>query len=599
MVRILKKKFFCSLILLLFLFAPSALAAPVEGIEINLPLPVDPAIPALALEVGQTATVTATVLPFDADDKGFTWEVINPAGTDVATINQHGQITALREGRSVIKATTNQGGYVASFLLSVSEPTIPVRGISLEETEIVLVVGSSPKKLTPKFKPDEPTGKHIIWTSDDDSIANVDVEGNVTALSPGRARITATTVDGGYTAYCDVEVKSPDDTVTGVTLDKAALTLSIGETEGLVATITPKEATGKHVLWSSSDEGVATVDVTGLVTGISQGTATITVTTVDGRFTDHCNVEVRSSDVPVTGVELNKAALTLSVGETEELIAAIKPENATGKHLNWTSSNESVARVDVTGQVTGISPGTAIVTVITTGGGFTDYCNVEVKSPDIPVTGVTLDKTNLTLNVGEMEELNATIRPENATVKNVEWSSSNEAVATVNVAGHVTGKTPGIARITVTTVDGRFTAYCDVEVDEAIISVDGVELDENSITIVAGHRKELGATVSPINATGRAVEWRTSNTSVAKIKVLSTSAKPGETTDSIVEVIGVSPGNATITVKTADGNFTDECAVEVIRDTGGATEGCNAGFAGPGAVWTLLLLSPVLLLLKK
>ena len=307
----------------------------------------------------------------------------------------------------------------------------------------------------------------MTWASSDAAVATVDANGKVTGVKAGEATITVTTEDGGKTATCQVTVKANTVVVTGVTLNKSTLTLKVGASETLTATIAPADATNKNVTWASSDAAVATVDASGKVTGVAAGTATITVTTEDGGKTATCQVTVKANTVPVTGVTLNKIVLKLYTGGSETLKATVAPANATNKYVTWKSSNPAVATVDANGKVTAKSIGMADITVTTKDGGYTATCRVGVvRRPggDVSVTGVTLNKTTLKLGKGASETLTATVAPTNATNKNVTWTSSDPAVATVDASGKVTGVANGTATITVTTEDGGYTATCAVEV---------------------------------------------------------------------------------------------------------------------------------------
>lgn len=174
-----------------------------------------------------------------------------------------------------------------------------------------------------------------------------------------------------------------------------------------------------------------------------------------------------ASTVSVTGVTLNKIVLQLYTGGSETLTATIAPTNATNKKVTWTSSDPAVATVDANGKVTAKSLGMADITVTTKDGGYTATCRVGVvrrPAGDVSVTGVTLNKTTLKLSKGTSETLTATVAPTNATNKNVTWTSSDAAIATVDASGKVTGVAKGTATITVTTEDGGYTATCAVEV---------------------------------------------------------------------------------------------------------------------------------------
>ncbi|OMD98604.1 hypothetical protein BSK54_22620 [Paenibacillus odorifer] len=218
------------------------------------------------------------------------------------------------------------------------------------------------------------------------------MNGVVTPVGEGTAVITVTTKDGSFTASSVVNVSAPIPPVvdvTGVKLDQETLDLTAGEADGLLkATIEPANATDKDVIWSSSDETVATV-VNGVVTPVGEGTAVITVTTKDGSFIATTTVNVaapKPPDVIVTGVTLDQTELNLTVGEGEgTLQATVAPANATNKGMIWSSSDETVAKV-VYGVVTPIGEGTAIITVTTKDGSYTASTTVTVKAPVKPVT---------------------------------------------------------------------------------------------------------------------------------------------------------------------------------------------------------------------
>ncbi len=171
-----------------------------------------------------------------------------------------------------------------------------------------------------------------------------------------------------------------------------------------------------------------------------------------------------------------------------------------------------------------------------------------VQEPAVAVTGVSLNKTSATLNVGAEETLIATVAPANATNQDVTWSSSDPAIATVD-GGKVIGVKAGTATITVTTEDGGYTANCVATVQKPVVAVTDVSLDKTSVTLNVGAEETLIASVTPANATNQNVIWSSSDPDVA-------------TVDN-GKVKAVAAGSATITVKTEDGNKTASCAVSV------------------------------------
>ena len=206
------------------------------------------------------------------------------------------------------------------------------------------------------------------------------------------------------------------------------------------------------------------------------------------------------TSIPVSSISLNKNILDLALGSTETLTATILPENATNKNILWNSSDTNIATIDNTGKVTAVKVGKAIITATSQDGGKTATCEVNVTQP---VGGITLDKTTLDLNVGQSDTLTATITPNDATNKNVTWSSSDSSIATVDNNGKVTGIAPGTATITVTTEDGKKTATCTVTVNNPSRALLEITMSNNE-------RKEFDLPMSEVN---KFVDWYNSKSS--------------------------------------------------------------------------------------
>ncbi|MCR5123940.1 MAG: Ig-like domain-containing protein [Treponema sp.] len=266
---------------------------------------------------------------------------------------------------------------------------------------------------------------------------------------------------------CSSDSDSSESTVAvaSVTLDKATVSVTVGGTTTLTATVSPEDATDKTVTWTSSNEDVATVTSAGLVTGIAEGSATITATV--GGKTATCAVTVSATAVAVTSVALDKTTASVNVGDTTTLTATVSPDNATDSTVTWTSSNEDVATVTSAGVVTGLAVGSASITA--TAGGKSATCVVTVNAATVAVTSVTLNKTTVSVPIGGTTTLTATVSPDNATDSTVTWTSSDEDVATVTSAGVVTGLAKGSATITATA--GGKSATCEVGID--FVAVNG------------------------------------------------------------------------------------------------------------------------------
>jgi uncharacterized protein YjdB len=241
------------------------------------------------ITVGNTETLTATVAPSNATNKNVTWSSGNAA---VATVNQSGHVTAASAGSAVITVTTQDGNKTATCSITVTGGTVAVTGVTLNKSSTNINAGGT-EALTATVLPSNATNKNVTWSSNNTAVATVSasgLNGTVTAVSSGTARITVTTFDGGFTANCTVTVTVP---VAGVTLNKTSLDLYVGDTETLIATVLPSNATNKAVEWTSSAPGIATVSANGVVTAVSAGSATITVKTEVGGYTDKCTVTVK------------------------------------------------------------------------------------------------------------------------------------------------------------------------------------------------------------------------------------------------------------------------------------------------------------------
>ncbi|MDR1738833.1 MAG: Ig-like domain-containing protein, partial [Candidatus Symbiothrix sp.] len=196
---------------------------------------------------------------------------------------------------------------------------------------------------------------------------------------------------------CDPE----DVEVTGVSLNPTTLTLEIGKTAALTATITPSDATDKSLTWLSANSQVAVVDNKGTVAAIGEGTTNIIVETANG-LTDTCTVTViqptggggggGTDSVAVISVTVYPSAVTLKVGETAALTATVEPTNATNKSVTWNSGNPSVATVNASGVVTAVSEGTAIIACNTVSGAKSDTCVVTVTNQTTTKKYITYNK---------------------------------------------------------------------------------------------------------------------------------------------------------------------------------------------------------------
>ena len=257
----------------------------------------------LILYEGYSETLTATLLPADADNKTLTW---TSSDNTIATVS-NGNVTAVKEGTATITAKSHNHK-TATCAVTVRANTGAVTSVNLNKTATTLVVGAK-ETLTASVLPPDAANKNVSWSSNNEPVAIVSQSGEITAMAVGTATIIVTTEDGAKTATCAITVVAATVPVTGVSLNKSALELVIGNGELLTATVAPTNATNKTVTWTTSNAAVATVSA-GYVTAVAAGSATITVTTTDGNFTATCEVTVPTPASTIGKVSINNGAET-------------------------------------------------------------------------------------------------------------------------------------------------------------------------------------------------------------------------------------------------------------------------------------------------
>ncbi|WP_422359621.1 Ig-like domain-containing protein [Reichenbachiella sp.] len=404
-----------------------------------------------------------------------------------------------------------------------SPDPVAVTNVSVSPTTLSLTSAGATGALAATIEPANATNKNVTWSTSDQNIASVDGVGVVTAVANGAAVITATTEDGGFTATSNVTVSiSQNVPVTGVSLAPTTLALQPGQSADLNENVQPSNASNKAVTWSTNNSNVATVNAAGLVTAVSDGTATITVTTQDGNHTATASVTV-STTPPPPGDIIIEAEQFAATGGTLDDSPYGGPGfgvNATASTINYvnnndwaeysinvgeageyqityqisTPSNDAAIQFSLDGQVIATDNVTnngqwdeyyaltavntipnltaGLHTVRITASGTNEWqWNLDkitlskVEGPgDIDVTGVSVAPMSISIEVGETFDLNEAVSPQNATDPSVSWSSNNSGIASVNASGLVTGVDTGSTAVIVSTTDGGFTAACQVTV---------------------------------------------------------------------------------------------------------------------------------------
>ncbi len=244
------------------------------------------------LLTGNSETLSAVVLPSAATNQTLVWSSSNSL---VASVDGNGVVTTgSSTGTARIMVTTADGGFTSSCLFTVTLTPVSVTGVTLNKTSTVIATGKS-ETLFATIAPVNATNQNLTWSSSNSAVAAVDNYGNVTGKSAGSATVTATTVDGSYTAGISVTVESSPVAVTGVSISPSTVTVQTGNQGQLTATITPSNATDQNLVWKSSNSLVASVDSGGMITAVAAGSAVITVTTQDGGYSAACTATVTSA----------------------------------------------------------------------------------------------------------------------------------------------------------------------------------------------------------------------------------------------------------------------------------------------------------------
>lgn len=530
--------------------------------------------------IGRTIDLTANLIPEKATDKRVVWINSNPSVLNLnvgqAVVVNAGKVTgkALKTGTATITVKTADNKYSKSVTIKVitassSTPSnVKVTGISVSPTSKTIKVGET-LSLTSTVKPEDASNKTVSWTSSNTSIAKVDSSGTVTGVKKGTATITVKTEDGGYTATSKITVQegtvdpASPISVSKITLSPTTITIKPKQTYSLKATVLPSDAANKSIKWTSSNKTVATVNSSGVIVGLSAGTATITATTVDGNKTAKATVTVEAEYIHVKGIKVTPLAAIMYSGDTLQLSETVTPNDAYNKSVKWTSSNTSVATVNSHGVVNAIKSGVALISATTEDGKKVATSKITVKeyvSPTpvnptpvnptpstpqiIPVSGVTITSEIKDLIVGDAMYLVAQVTPSDATNKSVKWFSSNPDIAEVNESGMVLGKNVGTVTITVTTEDGGKSASVTInvvkgnEIEE--IPVEDIVVNTNYVEIKVNEKFTLNATVFPENATNKNIIWVSSDTNVVSV-------------DGNGIIKGIKPGYVTVTATTENG----------------------------------------------
>lgn len=549
----------------------ATIVATVEGVAGSITLTVTTDVasvvvtPAPAtLSIGQTAQLSAQ--PRNAAGTVLAGRTIAWSSSDaaVATVSASGLVTAVSAGSATIGATVE--GVIGSSAVTVVQP---VASITLDPTSVALVVGAT-QAVTATLRSATNvvlTGRTVAWSSSDTTVASVNASGVVTAVAAGTATIAATSEGRSATLTATV-TNAP---VASVDVTPGTFSLGVGQTQQLAAT--PRSAggtalTGRTVTWSSLNTAVATVSASGVVTGVSEGSATIRAT-VEGVV----GTSAASVAVPVATITLAPSPVSMYVGAIQAITATLRSAtNAilTGRTVSWTTSNAAVATVNASGQVSGVSAGAATITATAEGQSATVAITVLA-----PVASVTLNPTSATILRGSTTQFTATLRDatgNSLSGRTVTWSSTNTAIATVSASGLVTAEGTGSTTIRATS-EGVNSALATITVNTDVASV---SITPSSVSLLSGAQQQLTATVRNAAGavlTGRTVQWSSDNSAVASVN-----------SSGLVTAVSSTPASTVINAAVDGRSTTANVAVTTGNQCGGVAYAVGATVNGSLAV---------------
>lgn len=414
-------------------------------------------------------------------------------------------------------------------VLSFTSSVMP-NAIVLNQNEIGIKKGKG-YQLVSTVLPENAENKQVVWESSDPKIVSVNsITGYITGVKEGSATITVKTLINDISTDCIVNVSGKNILVSKIVLNEKRISLAVGYTHNLTYQITPKNATENDLIFTSSDSSVATVNQSGVIQGLKEGNAIITVSSSNGlaKDTTYVSVYKKGSSTVVNGepiktdnypksLTVSPQTLNLKLGGSSQLIASVLPEKANNQ-ISWSSTNSRVATVDSNGLVSAVGMGSATI-IARTINDITYNVNVLVGNYSKEVRSILVTTNYISLAVSNSKQLAVAFTPADASNKNVFWTSSNPSVATVDKYGVVKAISPGSTIIKATSEDGGYTDTATIEVVnyDNIIEEKSIAFDSSSYTVGIGSTKSLIPIITPSNATFKSVRFESSNPSIATV----------------------------------------------------------------------------------
>ena len=431
----------------------------------------------VSLAAGYTSALSYDVTPKNATENSLNF---TSSDSSIATVDEHGVVTALKAGTAIITASTNN-----NIVTDKMQVTVYSKGAGTVVDDDVYQTENYPDSVSIPSEKSISLGAELqleatvlpsnavsilSFTSTNPNVATVTNDGVVKAVGVGTTEIVAKTING-KSAVCRLTVGNFSINLKKIHITTRYSFLQIGQKKKLYVSYEPTNASNPTVKWSSSNSNIVTVDQAGNIQAKAVGRATITVEhVVDSKSgqsavaPDTIEIEVggNSSIIELKSLSIGKSSRNVFIGSTEQITPVFDPSNATYTSVTYTSSDPSIASVDSNGNVLGNKEGTATITVKANRSAVSAATTVYVKNN--PAQGVELSTTDVSLSVNDTTTLNSTVKPSNASIKTVTYTSSNPSIATVDQSGIIKGISAGTTTITVTPNGGGAPSTCLVTV---------------------------------------------------------------------------------------------------------------------------------------
>ncbi len=469
---------------------------------------------------------------FDEGKKQLTFRSDND---QILQIDETGKLHARGTGTANVTVGVKGSRYKEEIAINVSETGVPLEKIDFDKKDVTIKSDNS-YQANVNVYPYNSTNQNIKYQSSDETIATVDQQGNIQPVNPGKVTISAVSDnedavdDVSEDLISDMEVVVVDEekaiNVKSIDIEQKEMILSVGDIEGLTYNILPMDATNQNVTWISSNKNVVSVNSYGQITGVSVGTAEITVVTNDGHKRATIKVHVTKNTEVENTISFSQKKMDVTIGSSAMLDYKVQvPETVV-----FTSSNPNVVRVDESGNVTSYQVGVATITGKLSNG---NQATIQIEVLPILVTDIETNVSNISMVVGTETSVVAKVLPTNATTQTLTWSSDQPTIATVQ-DGIIKAVSAGECNVRVRSNNGK-EKIIKVVVTSQEQPIEKIILNSSIYKVELGGSSFIQTQFEPKGAMDKNLKYQVADPTIA-------------TVDSQGRISGKKIGNTTVTV---------------------------------------------------